>query len=56
MELVDIYENPIRAETDRIVAVPCLVRIHPEPMRTVIGDFSKHERMEHVLDVPKEIN
>lgn len=40
IELVDLLEEPHRARTDDIVAVPTLVRKVPEPARRIIGDLS----------------
>jgi circadian clock protein KaiB len=50
LEVIDLQANPARAEADRILALPCLVRVHPEPRRTVIGNFTNILRMEHVLE------
>lgn len=40
LEIVDVLTSPERAEVDRIVAVPALVRIEPPPSFKIIGDLS----------------
>ena len=45
VEIVDVSEQPQRAEADRIIATPTLVREQPPPQRRVIGDLSDPERV-----------
>jgi circadian clock protein KaiB len=40
IEVVDLLENPRRAVQDQIVAVPTLVKTHPPPVRTIVGDLA----------------
>ena len=40
VEVVDVLETPARAEEDRIVATPTLVKRAPSPASRVIGDLS----------------
>jgi circadian clock protein KaiB len=40
VEVVDVLETPSRAEEDRIVATPTLVKHAPSPSSRVIGDLS----------------
>jgi len=51
IEVVDLLVNPQLAEGDQILAVPTLVRKLPEPMRKIIGDLSKEDRVLVGLDV-----
>lgn len=50
LEVVDVHAEPERAEVDRILALPSLVRVRPHPTRVVIGNCSNRERMRHLLD------
>jgi circadian clock protein KaiB len=52
LTIVDLYEQPERAEEDQIVAVPTLVRYWPPPVRRTIGDLSKIDRVLAALDLP----
>lgn len=45
IEVIDLMEDPARALTDDIVALPTLVRRLPAPLRKVIGDLSDVDRV-----------
>jgi circadian clock protein KaiB len=45
IEIVDLLETPQLARDDQIVAIPTLVRKHPEPVRKIIGDLLNTERV-----------
>lgn len=45
IEVLDLLENPKRARADQIVAIPTLVRKLPEPVRRIVGDLTKTERV-----------
>ena len=39
LEVIDVLENPERAEHDRVFATPMLCKVAPSPCQRVIGDF-----------------
>lgn len=45
VEIIDLIEPPHLAVVDQIFALPTLVRRLPEPLRRIIGDLSKTERV-----------
>lgn len=45
IEVIDLLTNPQLAHGDQIVAVPTLVRMLPPPLRKIVGDLSKTERV-----------
>jgi circadian clock protein KaiB len=45
VEVIDLLERPQLARADQIVAIPTLVRRHPQPVRKIIGDLSDTERV-----------
>lgn len=45
LEVVDVFQQPELARADQIVAVPTLIRKLPLPVRRLIGDLSKKERV-----------
>jgi circadian clock protein KaiB len=51
IEVIDLLENPKLAKGDQIVAIPTLVRKLPSPLRKIIGDLSKTERVLVGLDL-----
>ena len=53
IEVVDLLKNPTLAKGDQILALPTLVRQLPRPMRRVIGDLSREEKVLAGLDFPE---
>jgi circadian clock protein KaiB len=51
LEVIDIYQEPVLAKDDQILAVPTLIRKLPLPLRKLIGDFSDRERVLLGLDL-----
>lgn len=51
VEVVDLIDNPQLAVVDQILALPTLVRRLPEPLKRIIGDLSKTERVLVGLDI-----
>lgn len=45
IEIIDLLENPQLAEGDQIIAVPTLMRKLPLPVRKIIGDLSKTDKV-----------
>ncbi|HEX7862413.1 MAG TPA: circadian clock KaiB family protein [Verrucomicrobiae bacterium] len=45
VEVVDLFDEPERAEEEQILAIPTLVRKVPRPVRRVIGDLSDIPRV-----------
>jgi circadian clock protein KaiB len=45
IEVIDLLENPHLAAEDQILAVPTLVKMHPPPIRKMVGDLSDTERL-----------
>jgi circadian clock protein KaiB len=55
LEVVDIYQRPMLAEGEQIIATPTLVKKLPLPLRRFIGDLSDMERIVLGLDLkPKK--
>jgi circadian clock protein KaiB len=51
LEVVDVLENPQRAEDEKILATPTLIKQLPPPLRRVIGDLSDREKVLLGLEV-----
>ncbi|MHB1123808.1 MAG: circadian clock KaiB family protein [Ramlibacter sp.] len=45
LEVIDVFQQPELARADQIVAVPTLIKALPLPMRRLLGDLSKKERV-----------
>ena len=55
IKVIDLLEKPHLAKQDQILVVPTLIRIMPEPVRTIIGDLSNTERALAVLGLQPQI-
>ncbi|MFK8000010.1 MAG: circadian clock KaiB family protein [Polyangiales bacterium] len=53
LEVVDVLEEPERADADKILATPTLIKELPLPLRKLIGDMSDRERVLVGLDVER---
>ena len=51
LEVVDVLENPQRAEDEKILATPTLIKQLPLPLRRVIGDLSDRDKVLLGLEV-----
>ena len=51
LEVIDIYQQPVLAKGEQIVAAPTLIKKLPLPMRRIIGDMSNRERVLLGLDL-----
>ena len=55
LQVIDIYQQPVLAEGDQIIAVPTLIKKLPVPLRRLIGDLSDREQVLIGLDLkPKK--
>ena len=53
IEVIDLARNPQLARTDKILAIPTLVRNLPMPIRRIIGDLSDTEQVLIGLNIKK---
>ncbi len=54
LEIIDIYQDPVRFREDMIVAAPTLIRRSPLPARRLIGDLSEQAKVLAGLElIPK---
>ncbi|MGZ3569619.1 MAG: circadian clock KaiB family protein [Thermodesulfobacteriota bacterium] len=55
LEVIDIYQRPLLAQGEQIIATPTLIKKLPLPLRRFIGDMSDKERIVLGLDLrPKK--
>lgn len=43
LEIVDLLENPVFAQHDKIYATPAVVKVSPLPTKKIIGNLSTKE-------------
>jgi circadian clock protein KaiB len=51
LEVIDIYQRPVLAQGEQIIATPTLIKKLPLPLRRFIGDMSDTERIVLGLDL-----
>jgi circadian clock protein KaiB len=51
LEVIDIYQQPVLAQGQQIIAAPTLIKILPEPLRKLIGNLSDADRVLMGLDL-----
>ena len=54
LEVVDIYQRPVLAKGEQIVAAPTLIKHLPFPLRRLIGDMADTDRVLLGLDLQPE--
>lgn len=52
LEIIDIYQQPLLAEQEQIIALPLLIKKHPQPERRFIGDMSDTSILLKGLGIP----
>jgi circadian clock protein KaiB len=45
LEIIDIHQQPLMAQTEQIIAVPMLIKKSPGAERRLIGDMSNLEKV-----------
>jgi circadian clock protein KaiB len=56
LSVVDIFQQPVLAKDEQIVAVPTLIKRLPAPLRKIVGDLSNEQRVLVGLDLKSKPN
>jgi circadian clock protein KaiB len=51
LEVIDIYQQPEKARDGQVLATPTLIKLLPQPLRRIVGDLSRKERILLGLDL-----
>jgi len=51
LEVIDIYQQPLLAKSEQIVALPLLIKSLPLPAKRLIGNMSNKEKVLKGLDL-----
>jgi circadian clock protein KaiB len=49
LEIIDIYQEPLKAQTEQVIALPMLVKSSPLPFKRLIGDMSDTKKVLRAL-------
>ncbi|MEB3174997.1 MAG: circadian clock KaiB family protein [Cyanobacteriota bacterium] len=57
VEIIDVLEQPHRAEQEKVMVTPTLIKQLPPPLQRIIGDMSNTQRVLLGLDIlPTELD
>lgn len=45
LEIIDVYQQPIKASEEQIIALPMLLKFLPPPIKRFIGDLSDTKKV-----------
>lgn len=45
LEIIDVYQQPLKAQNEQVIALPLLVKSFPLPLKRLIGDMSNTEKV-----------
>lgn len=45
LAVVDVFQQPVLAKDEQIIAVPTLIKKVPAPLRRIVGDLSNEQRV-----------
>ena len=51
LEIIDIYQQPEKAQSEQIIALPTLIKKSPGQERRLIGDMSNTEKVLRGLEI-----
>ena len=51
LQVIDLYQQPVLAAGEQIIALPTLIKKVPPPLRRLIGDLSNREQVLVGLDL-----
>jgi circadian clock protein KaiB len=53
MEVIDVYQHPVLAKKENIIALPLLIKKSPLPERRLIGDMSDTQKLVSLIGMEK---
>ena len=51
IDIIDVLDNPEKAEQEKVMATPTLIKRIPPPVRRLVGDLSDVEKVMYYLDL-----
>ncbi|QDU97776.1 circadian clock KaiB family protein [Lignipirellula cremea] len=54
LEVIDIYQQPLLARAEQIIATPTLIKTVPAPFKRLVGDLSNRQRVLLALDLQEK--
>ena len=51
VEIIDVFQEPLRALDDGVIVTPTLVKVSPPPSEQIVGDLGNTGRVRDVLGI-----
>lgn len=51
LEMIDVFDDPLRPIQDDVQLTPTLIRVHPTPTRRIVGDLSERNSVLQELGI-----
>src|ERR1700744_5132639 len=45
LEIIDVYQQPLVAQSEQVIALPMLVKMSPSPVRKLIGNMAEKDKV-----------
>jgi circadian clock protein KaiB len=45
LEIIDVYQQPLVAKKEQVIALPLLIKLSPLPLKRLIGNMSDKEKV-----------
>lgn len=45
LEVIDVYQQPLVAQSEQVIALPLLIKVSPLPLKRLIGNMSDTEKV-----------
>lgn len=55
LEIIDVYQQPLKARKENVIALPVLVKYLPAPLKKLVGDLSDTKKVLTALGLNEEI-
>lgn len=55
LQVIDIYQQPLLAAEEQIIAAPTLIKMQPAPLKRLIGDMSDTVKVLSGLDIRPQL-
>lgn len=52
LEVIDIYQQPVKTMNEQVIAVPTLIKRFPKPVKRLVGDCSDRTKLMVALGLP----
>ncbi|MES2432077.1 MAG: circadian clock KaiB family protein [Bacteroidota bacterium] len=55
LDIIDIYQQPLLAQSEQVIALPLLIKLSPLPLKRLIGNMSDTEKVLKGLELTEPL-